>query len=40
MTERHLETKFVQLGNKNDQTTGAVSAPIYLTTAYKHQGLG
>src|SRR5699024_12573754 len=23
-----------------DQTTGAVSAPIYLTTAYKHQGLG
>lgn len=40
MTERHLETKFVQLGNKNDQKTGAVSTPIYLTTAYKHQGLG
>src|SRR5690625_7948490 len=40
MTERHLEAKYVELSNKNEQTTGAVSAPIYLTTAYKHQGLG
>lgn len=40
MTKSHLETKFVQLGNKSDQSTGAVSTPIHLTTAYQHQGLG
>lgn len=37
---RSLETKFVQLGNKSDAKTGAINAPIYLSTAYQHQGLG
>lgn len=40
MTGRNLETKLVQLGNKSDDKTGAVSPPIYLSTAYQHQGLG
>ena len=30
----------VQLGIKSDQTTGAVNPPIYLSTAYQHEGLG
>lgn len=40
MANKELETKLAQLGNKSDQKTGAVSAPIYLSTAYIHQGLG
>lgn len=35
-----LETRLVQLGNKHDVTTGAVNPPIYLSTAYQHQGIG
>ncbi|MBO1005995.1 methionine biosynthesis PLP-dependent protein [Pseudogracilibacillus auburnensis] len=37
---RKLETTLVQLGNKSDQKTGAVNTPIYLSTAYQHEGLG
>lgn len=40
MTNRSIGTRFVQLGNKSDQATGAVNPPIYLSTAYQHQGLG
>jgi cystathionine gamma-synthase len=40
MTSRNIETNFVQLGNKSDKKTGAISAPIYLSTAYQHKGLG
>ncbi|PAV29726.1 cystathionine gamma-synthase [Virgibacillus profundi] len=40
MTDRSIETKLVQLGNRNDKATGAVNPPIYLSTAYQHQGLG
>lgn len=40
MTNKSLETRLVQLGNKSDETTGAVNTPIYLSTAYQHQGLG
>ncbi len=40
MTNRSLETRLVQLGNKSDKTTGAVNPPIYLSTAYQHDGLG
>lgn len=40
MAKRALETQLVQLGNRSDQKTGAVSAPIYLSTAYEHEGLG
>lgn len=37
---RSIETKLVQLGNLSDPTTGAVSPPIHLSTAYKHAGIG
>jgi len=40
MTKRSLETILVQLGNNSDPKTGAVNPPIYLSTAYKHEGLG
>lgn len=40
MTNNGLETKLVQLGNFSDQKTGAVNTPIYLSTAYHHEGLG
>lgn len=40
MTKFSIETELVQLGNKTDITTGAVSTPIYLSTAYEHEGLG
>lgn len=40
MTDKAIETRLVQLGNHSDQTTGAVNPPIYLSTAYQHQGLG
>lgn len=40
MTKRSLETELVQLGNHSDPKTGAVNPPIYLSTAYKHDGLG
>lgn len=40
MTNNGLETRLVQLGNHSDEKTGAVNTPIYLSTAYHHQGLG
>ncbi|WP_458412114.1 methionine biosynthesis PLP-dependent protein [Schinkia sp. CFF1] len=40
MLDKRIETKLVQIGNKSDQTTGAVNPPIYLSTAYQHEGLG
>ncbi|MDC3417609.1 methionine biosynthesis PLP-dependent protein [Aquibacillus salsiterrae] len=40
MTEHRLETRLAQLGNHSDRVTGAVSTPIYLSTAYQHEGLG
>ncbi|MFB5661644.1 methionine biosynthesis PLP-dependent protein [Alteribacillus sp. HJP-4] len=36
----HLDTKLVQVGNKKDNHTGAVSAPLYFSTAYRHEGIG
>lgn len=35
-----IETKLVQLGNHSDEKTGAINPPIYLSTAYRHDGLG
>lgn len=36
-----LETFLVQAGNRTDERkTGAVSTPIYFSTAYRHAGLG
>lgn len=34
------ETILTQLGNRVDVETGAVSAPIHMSTAYRHQTLG
>lgn len=35
-----LDTKIAQLGNRSEALTGTVSAPIYLSTAYRHEGIG
>lgn len=40
MTKRSLATTLVQLGNHSDKKTGAINPPIYLSTAYKHDGIG
>lgn len=40
MTKKAIETKLVQLGNLSDPKTGAVNPPIYMSTAYKHAGIG
>ena len=40
MTKHSIETQLVQLGNRSNPETGAVNPPIYLSTAYEHQGLG
>ncbi|MFB9770334.1 PLP-dependent transferase [Lactiplantibacillus modestisalitolerans] len=40
-TNLHVETRLAQAGNRtDDEKTGAISAPIYLSTAYRHAGLG
>ncbi|MGE7919831.1 methionine biosynthesis PLP-dependent protein [Viridibacillus sp. NPDC093762] len=40
MTNKNIATQLVQLGNHTDSKTGAVNTPIYLSTAYTHDGLG
>lgn len=35
-----IDTKLAQLGNRSESVTGAVNPPIYLTTAYRHEGIG
>ncbi|MED3764623.1 methionine biosynthesis PLP-dependent protein [Ureibacillus terrenus] len=40
MTKNWIETKLVQLGNQSDSRTGAVNPPIYMSTAYRHTGIG
>lgn len=44
MTQQHtsyaIDTLLAQLGNRTDDRTGAVSTPIYLSTAYRHHGIG
>lgn len=39
MATYSIETELAQLGNRSDEKTGAVSAPIYLSTAYGHRGI-
>ena len=36
----HTATELAQIGNHKDKQTGAVSAPIYLSTTFAHPGLG
>ncbi|MFC3038763.1 methionine biosynthesis PLP-dependent protein [Virgibacillus xinjiangensis] len=40
MTDKSIETKLAQLGNRSDEKTGAINPPIYMSTAYQHVGLG
>ncbi|CAM3989379.1 methionine biosynthesis PLP-dependent protein [Mesobacillus zeae] len=35
-----IDTRLAQIGNRSERATGAVSPPIYLTTAYRHEGIG
>lgn len=36
----NIETLLAQAGNRTDERTGAVSTPIFLSTAYGHKGIG
>lgn len=36
----NIETKLAQIGNRTNNPTGTVNAPIYLSTAYRHEGIG
>lgn len=40
MTKYALDTLLAQAGNRTDPRTGAVSTPIFLSTAYGHHGIG
>lgn len=40
MAKNRIDTILAQLGNRSETVTGAVSAPIYLSTAYRHAGIG
>ncbi|HFI0150382.1 TPA: cystathionine gamma-synthase [Streptococcus suis] len=40
MTERRLDTLLAQAGIKNDEKTGALISPIYLSTTYQHPEFG
>ncbi|KGX92963.1 cystathionine gamma-synthase [Pontibacillus halophilus JSM 076056 = DSM 19796] len=40
MSNHHILTKLAQTGNRSETTTGAVNPPIYLSTAYRHEGIG
>ena len=40
MTQQYsIDTLLAQAGNRSDERTGAVSTPIYLSTAYGTMGL-
>ena len=39
--QEQIETILAQAGNRSDdQQTGAIAAPLYFSTAFRHQGLG
>ncbi len=40
MSRYNLETKLAQIGNRSEEATGTVSAPVYFSTAYRHSGIG
>jgi cystathionine gamma-synthase len=35
-----INTKLAQIGNRSESATGTVNPPIYLSTAYRHAGIG
>lgn len=37
---KNINTQLAQLGNRSENLTGTVSTPIYLSTAFRHGGLG
>lgn len=34
-----IQTELAQIGNRSEKTTGSVAPPIFLSTAYRHDGL-
>ena len=40
MTTVKIETLLAQIGNRSEMQTGTVNPPIYLSTAYRHNGIG
>lgn len=36
----HIDTFLAQIGNRNDEKTGAITTPIYLSSTYAHPALG
>ncbi|MFC7395293.1 methionine biosynthesis PLP-dependent protein [Scopulibacillus cellulosilyticus] len=40
MTKEKIETVLAQIGNYSCQRTGAISPPVYFSTAYRHKGIG
>ncbi|OIK09823.1 methionine biosynthesis PLP-dependent protein [Bacillus sp. MUM 13] len=36
----NIDTYLAQIGNRSEKETGTVNAPIYLSTAYRHEGIG
>ena len=36
----HIETRLAQIGNKRDDSTGAVSMPVYHSTTFSHPSVG
>ncbi|MFV8828401.1 methionine biosynthesis PLP-dependent protein [Alkalihalobacterium sp. APHAB7] len=40
MNKEQLETKLVQIGNRQDEHTGTINTPVYFSTAYRHTGIG
>ena len=40
MVGRKIDTQLAQIGINKDPRTGAISPPIHLSTAYRHEGLG
>lgn len=40
MTLLQKETRLAQIGNIKDESFGAINTPIYLSTPYRHEGIG
>ncbi|WP_078391193.1 methionine biosynthesis PLP-dependent protein [Shouchella patagoniensis] len=38
--QKHEASILAQIGNRRTDTTGAVNAPVYFSTAYRHTGIG
>lgn len=36
----NIDTFLAQIGNRSESATGTVNPPIYLSTAYRHEGIG